>query len=197
MNSTLVAAKLHTIGPRFKKVSSFIKEDDILNLVTTCEALSQVGIFDTMINVNGVMHPLSDYEIDSHLKGFVSPRKIELISSDHYSIDLKDREDFEPSLVVSPAEFKALQYQLLGCFKAQPSFIGVKECLDATLIANIQDFGGFIDGNIWFHISDIRSLKAIPPLILNVTAFARPDYFETTEELVYDSVVTNILASLV
>jgi len=194
MKVTGVAALMSTIGTRFKKVGgAFTSVETLESLLSTIEALGNVGRFDTTIKAKTTIYSIEDYKVDTKLLGLVKPIAICMPGSPLLTLDVRKHERVDAKNVLSPAEFTQTQFELANMFKTQPSFTSITE---ATKPVDISAYTTVTNGKS-VHCDSVTAAKESPVELTISRNLFKDAYFEYAEAVYYESLITNICLGMV
>lgn len=194
MKITKVATLMSQIGTRFKKVGgAFTSTETLESLISTIEALGNVGRYDTTIQAKNSKFSIEDYKVDTKLLGLVKPMAICMPGSPLLTLDVRVHEKVDVANVLSPAEFTQAQFELANMFKTQPSFTSITEAIKPV---DLSAYTTISNGKS-VHCDSVAAAKESPvELTINKDLFTDA-YFEYDEMIYYESLITNICLNMV
>lgn len=179
--------------PSFQKVGGpFLAKEKMLQLLTTLEALSNLDRFATTMTTMSGNYSIQDYKVDAVLAKIAKPRAVTLPGSPFLTINLRKQEDVDAKLILTPAEFTQVQFELLGKIKRQPNFQPIADIIKDIDVSNVE---GISNGKR-VHCDSLETSTKLPvELVINDEAF-KPEYFETDIDIYVRAVFTNLGMSL-
>jgi hypothetical protein len=190
---SLIVSMLRNVGLKFKKVGGdFVSEADIKKFVNTLLALSDVGPYDTILTVDGIAYPLSDFKVDTRLAAaLLPPRQVVMAEPSPYRKDV--RVHYSTKAEWSPAQMMEFQYQFLGMLKVQPSF---SDILDRITMMPIGEVGDVLKAD-QCHVQDLAAVKSLPIELTIASEFWGEGYFNIPLSKVIEVLVFNLYSQLV
>lgn len=153
-----LAAVLVSVGDSFKKIGgTFVSLGDMTKFLDTLSTLSSVGMYDTIITVDGVAYPLSAYTVDSRIAAaFVMPRAVVMPGSNPFRKDVSVHHSAKK--IMTPAEMIEFEYKLFAYFKVSPNLVSVEESIRPVMLGDVTEV---MKGDMC-HIEDLASVKSLP-----------------------------------
>lgn len=147
----------------------------IQNILATLDAINNLDYRDEALEVGGVTHAISKYQICSCFEGLLTPRKV-AVSSDARALDLSKSVTFGTNIgeVLSPVEFREAQFIVMCSVKKE---IGNTVTADSKSFMLITEAPAVSNGTYVTNKAGNRSI----PVFLS-TPLYKDSYY--TEELV-------------
>lgn len=143
----------------------------IKDILATLDAINNLDYRDEVIEVGGVTHAISRYQVVSPFDGLLVPRKV-AVSTDHRAINLAKTISFgeEVGEVLSPTEFREAQCTLMSSVKKE---LGNTVIADSKAFLLINDAPAVSNGTYVTNKAGNRSI----PVFLKVSLY-KDSYYQ-------------------